>query len=395
MQSRSFVISRCIVLSAALLLHPAAPAQTAQQPAESPVSIALSSPLDYQVFQRESRTAGTIQLRGQSYAPADRAEVRITGESLTGPLSAHWTPLQYESSNGSFDANLPTPAGGFYAVDIRLWRGSRQVAETTVPHVGVGEVFVVSGQSNSTNYGEVRRVTQTGMVTSFDGVAWRLANDPQPGVQDNSTKGSFIPAFGDALYQHYHVPIGMASVGHGSTSVRQWLPAGANVEMMPTMTKYIICGADGSLTSDGTLFNGMIKRIQHFGPHGLRAVLWHQGESDSHQPPEHDITAGTYRRMLEQVIVASRKQAGWNIPWFVAQATYHTPADVSCPPIREAQRSLWRSGIALQGPDTDTLMSVYRENNGQGTHMNDVGLKAHGLLWAESVERYLDPLLLG
>ena len=45
---------------------------------------------------------------------------------------------------------------------------------------------------------------------------------PQPGVQDNSRKGSFIPSFGDALYRRYHVTIGIPSVGHGSTSGLSW-----------------------------------------------------------------------------------------------------------------------------------------------------------------------------
>jgi len=109
---------------------------------------------------------------------------------------------------------------------------------------------------------------------------------------------------------------------------------------MPTMTKFVVQSPDGTLTSDGTLFNGMMTRINQLGVHGFRAVLWHQGESDSHQPPEHEITAETYHRMLQQIILATRNQAGWNIPWFVAQVTYHTPEDTSCPPIREAQRSL-------------------------------------------------------
>jgi hypothetical protein len=43
----------------------------------------------------------------------------------------------------------------------------------------------------------------------------RIADDPQPGVQDTSSRGSFIPAFGDALYAKYHVPVGIADVGHG------------------------------------------------------------------------------------------------------------------------------------------------------------------------------------
>ena len=76
-----------------------------------------------------------------------------------------------------------------------------------------------------------------------------------------------------------------------------------------------------------------------------------------------------------------------------AGATYHTPDDTSYPPIREAQRSLWQRGLGFVGPDTDTLTMAYRQNGGTGTHFNEAGLKAHGLLWAESVSQYLDKVL--
>jgi len=67
-------------------------------------------------------------------------------------------------------------------------------------------------------------------------------------------------------------------------------------------------------------------------------------------------------------------------------------ADPSSPPIRDAQRSLWPD-LAIEGPDTDTLASPYRQNSGKGTHFNDAGLKAHGLLWADKVSQYLDAVL--
>jgi hypothetical protein len=360
-----------------------------QLPGQQITPVTLSSPLDYQVFQRGNRQLGTILIRGHANVPADRVEARVLGPSLP----SRWKHLIFDSATGDFRWDSPTPAGGFYSVEVKLLNRSHTVAELTVPHVGVGEVFIISGQSNSTNYGEVPQITESGMVTTFSGETWRLANDPQPGTQDNSKKGSFAPSFGDALYRRYHVPVGIASVGHGSTSIRQWLPAGERVEVMPTMTKYVLRADDGTLTSDGTLFNGMMARIHQLGPYGFRAILWHQGESDSHQPQEHEISAETYRRMLEHVILTTRKQAGWDIPWFVAQASYHTPEDTSTPPIREAQRSLWQAGIALEGPDTDTLTAAYRQNNGKGTHLNDAGLKLHGQMWAHQVELYLDEVL--
>jgi len=39
-----------------------------------------------------------------------------------------------------------------------------------------------------------------------------------------------------------------------------------------------------------------------------------------------------------------------------------------------------------------TMTAAYWQNE-KGTHVNDAGLKAYGLLWAQRVEVYLDALL--
>lgn len=390
--------SLCRKILPALLLFSLAVVTMAQQP------ITLSSPLDYQIFQRLTRDRGFVLIRGHLAVAAAKIEVRILETPDTQPVPAHslsrkWRKLAFNKTSGDFAIAIPTHAGGFYSIQVRALKGHTTVAQITIPHVGVGEVFLISGQSNSTNYGEVLQTTKTRMVTTFNGTTWRIADDPQPGAQDNSKKGSFAPSFGDAMFAYYHVPIAVASVGHGSTSVRQWLPAGENVAVMPTMTRYVTKNPDGTMTSTGALFNGMINRIRQLevsappGGHGFRALLWHQGESDSHQKPEHEIDGGTYGRMLEHVIFSTKKQAGWEIPWFVANASYGNPQTPLWPPVREAQQALWHSGIALQGPDTDTLGSSYRQNNGKGVHFSDAGLKAHGQLWAKAVEPWLDKLL--
>jgi hypothetical protein len=355
--------------------------------------ITLASPLNYQVFQRSSRFKGEIEIRGQAHVPADRAEARLTGNSLRGPLPGNWQRLKLDRDKGTFGAGLTAIPGGFYQLEVSLMHGRKTVADFTVPHVGLGEVFVVAGQSNSTNYGEAKQRTQTGMVAAFSGEVWQLANDPEPGVQDTSKGGSFMPAFGDALYAKYHVPIGVAPVGHGSTSVRQWLPKGSQVYVMPTMTRFITHDAQNQLVSDGTLFDGLMKRINQLGKHGFRALLWHQGESDAHQAPEHQIPAEQYHAMMVALIRSSRKDAGWNFPWIIAEATYHSPKDPADLAVEQAQRSLWQKGVAQEGPNTDTLGSEYRQNHGTGVHFSDSGLKAHGALWAEAVERYLNKTL--
>ena len=348
--------------------------------------VTMDSPRDYQVFQRSSFAAGAIAVRGSADEACDAAEARLEGGG--------WQRIR-TSSPCTFEGRIAAPAGGWYGLEVRVLRGAERLGGTGVVHVGVGEVFVISGQSNSTNYGEEAQQIHSGMVATFNGADWRLANDPQPGVQDNSRQGSFIPSFGDALYARYKVPIGVASVGYGGTSVRQWQPKGDHFRLPPTSARFVEASGDGTWVSTGKLFDGMLERIVQLGQQGFRAVLWHQGESDSHQGAGHEISAAEYQQMMERLIREMRSRAGWDFPWFVAQVSYHNPNDPATPEIRAAQAALWKEGLALQGPDTDTLTGDYRQNQGTGVHMSAMGLQAHGRLWAEKVTAWLDGMNSG
>ena len=119
-------------------------------------------------------------------------------------------------------------------------------------------------------------------------------------------------------------------------------------------------------------------RMKPLGPHGFRAVLWHQGESDANQKdPTRTLPGQLYRQYLEQLIRDSRREIGWDAPWFVAQVSYHVPGDEASPEIRAAQKSLWEAGLALEGPDSDALKGELRERNGQGVHFSGQGLREH------------------
>ena len=228
-------------------------------------ALKLTSPLDYQVFQRLTQKAGAIVVRGRLDGTSEEVRVRV---ALPGKTEAKWFPLSIHPKTREFWGEVAVPPGGWYRVEVEA--DGKTVA---VEHVGLGEVFVVSGQSNSANYGDERLKTETGLVSSFSGDRWRLANDPQPGVQDGSGGGSFIPAFGDALAKKYKVPVGIASVGYGGTSVRQWLPAGDTMDSEPTAPSFVKKTGGHEWTCDGTLFNGMLQRIGQLGHGGFRAVL--------------------------------------------------------------------------------------------------------------------------
>jgi hypothetical protein len=359
------------------------------------LQINLASPLDYQVVQRSTPAAGKMVVAGNIVAESktvllpDKLEVRVTGESPFGSLPDGWQPLPCDSRVAAFRGEINLPAGGWYRLEVRAFRQGVPVASVVVEHTGIGEVFVIAGQSNSANYGEERQNTQSGLVAAFDGTVWRLADDPEPGA--GGTKGSFMPPFGDEMAGHFHVPIGIVATGIGSTSVREWLPAGTRLTLLPPLTRNVIAVGDGQWEVSGKIFDSFNARMKQLGTHGFRAVLWHQGESDAKQAdPERTLPGPLYRQYLGQLIRESRQAIGWEAPWFVAQVSYHNPADTASPDIRAAQKSLWDDGLALPGPDTDTLTGDMREKNGGGIHLSAQGLKAHARLWVEKVSPWLE-----
>jgi hypothetical protein len=319
----------------------------------------LESPMDYQVFQRQTKLQGTIAIRGRMRAAYDRLEARISGKPLEGSLPDQWRDVPLAEKGQTFEASIPAPAGGWYKVEVRALKDGKVVGQMVLDHVGIGEVFVGAGQSNSTNSGSVRTEQTSGMVSSFSGTSWQPGDDPQAGVHDNSSGGSFWPAFGDAMYEKYHVPIGIASTGHSGSSVNQWAPG-------------------------GDLCRWTIARMKQLGPNGFRAVLWHSGESDSSMSPD------DYARKLTAAIRETQKAAGWDAPWFVAQASYRDAKQPSSPNPRAGQKKLWESGVALEGPDTDTLTGDNRDEGDKGLHFSPKGLRAHGKMWAQKVGVYLD-----
>jgi Carbohydrate esterase, sialic acid-specific acetylesterase len=352
----------------------------ASQPARKTYepNLRILSPLDYQVFQRGTVAEGKIVL-DVAVENADAVEFRLADQP--------WQAIS-NSGDGRYRMEATEPAGGWYRVDIRVRQTGRTMDQASVSHVGVGEVFVVGGQSNSTCFGEKRQTTISGLVSNFDGKNWTLADDPLPGVDGKG--GSPWPIFGDAMAAKFHVPIGIAPVGAGSTSVRQWLPKGERVQIPASTTRALTQVGDSEWICDGKLFDRMVLRMRQLGINGFRAMLWHQGESDANQSKGRTLPGAKYREYLELIVRSSRTAVGWDVPWFVAQATYHTPTDTGSPDIRAAQKSLWDDGVAMAGPDTDTLTGDNRQNHGKGVHMSDKGLHAHAELWVEKVEEFVE-----
>ena len=352
--------------------------------------IVLTSPSDYQIIQRKTAAAGELTVSGSlldTQGPVD-VETRLIRDGK----AEEWSRLAGSVKDAAFVGKIQVPAGGWYRMEARATRDGQVLAEAVTEHFGIGEIFIVAGQSNSANHGEEKQITSTGQVAAFDGQCWRLANDPQPGA--SGTGGSFMPPLGDALATQFKVPIGFIASGIGATSVREWLPEGSVFPNPPTRTTRVEQRPDGQWTSKGVAFDMLVRRMKQAGLQGFRAVLWHQGESDANQAdPKCTLSGDLYRQYLATIIRESRKQSGIEAPWFVAQASYHVPGDESSEDLRSGQAALWKEGIALEGPDTDALKGNLRENGGKGVHFSGKGLHEHATLWEKKITPWLEQSL--
>ncbi|HEV3259868.1 MAG TPA: protein kinase [Gemmataceae bacterium] len=312
--------------------------------------LALASPSNYQVFQRQSHLQGKIQVNGHVKPACDRVVARLSGTSLQGKLPGRWQKLAFKSSTRNFEGELAAGAGGWYVLDVRAFDGKKLVARARVDKVGVGEVLITAGQSNAANYGKPRQTPQDDRVAAMSEEGWQLAADPQPLAQGDG--GSPWPVLGDLLVKELQVPIGFVSVGVGGTSVQQWQP-------------------------NGLLYPALKKVLKHLGPNGARCVLWHQGESDTVA----GTSTSTYADRLLHVIKRSRLDAGYDLKWFIAGASYigreHGPKQAA---ILAGQRRVCDGKRTLAGPTTDNLQD---DNRWDGVHLSDKGLKEHARRWKD------------
>lgn len=354
-------------------------------------SLKVASPRPNQVFQRTAKDAGTLLITGTIDAlPAGEAppavEFRLDGgewRKVDSPeLKA--TP----SRDGfAFSGRISTRPG-MHAVEVRARRqGAAELVAAPI-RCGLGEVFVVTGQSNSANHGAARTKAASDQVFSLAPPgAWQPCADPQPGASGNG--GSFLPAFGDELQRRLGVPIGLVPCGIGATSVREWLPSGVPFANPPTIMSRVRKTGDGAWEADGKAYAMLVARMRSVP--AFRAVLWHQGESDANQKdPTRTLPGKAYAEHLRTLIARSRHDSERTAPWFVAQVSYHGPTDMGSEDIRAAQASLWKDRSALEGPDTDALSGPLRDQGGKGVHFSAEGLKAHAHAWAEKVAPWVE-----
>lgn len=483
--------------------------------------IKVTSPAPYEVFQRDNTGVGPIHFRGVASSEVDCVEVQYRSRS-TGDLSP-WIRLPFGpiGSGDRFDVAAGFQSGS-YEISIRAVKDKRYGQSFTVRPVGVGDIFIVAGQSNSSFAGDVPLETTTdGMVSFFDGTEWSSCRDSQydPNVGSSLSRmgriDPYAPAgnmglpglgrqggspwcpFGDGLHDKWKVPIAIVPLGIAGTNIFKWLErSNPMVQDLPPYPSYFstaqwaqslpldpskngnnvnfaaanIAGAYGYYNFDNDLihnkyiespFGGgswviendssglcpgsfslpsgikynscmragfpyarLVSRLKFLANRGgLRAVLWHQGESDSvYQETlrSPNMEANYYSKILMSIIVNSRKDSGLaDLPWLVSKVgvtlaqwrpgfdsgnlqlphgsdgvfypnTVPSAQDVNLMRIQQ-QRVVDTVPFVFAGVDSDALIGksadgreVFRSEI-SFPHFNETGLRALAERWREAV----------
>jgi len=277
--------------------------------------------------------------------------------------NATTTPWQTITTNptGPFSGVLTdVPAGGWYSVEVRTMTGNAPGETATINKIGVGDIYLTAGQSNSANFGSPAAAATDDRVvarSTVSGNIWVPAADPMPIA--NGGGGSPWSRLGDLLAEAGDLPIGFINVGVGGTQVSQWIPGTSNYN------------------------NRLSPALQSFPANGFRAVLWHQGESDSIA----NVTAATHASRLNAMISQSRIDAGWNVPWYLAEASFHpNPSLASEEPVAAGQRATVHSDPNIfLGPSTDEfhLEDAAGGKLSDSVHFNAAGLLDHAIQWRD------------
>ena len=321
--------------------------------------IQVSFPTSRAVFQRDKANRATIRVTGYYTSALTRVEARLQARDGQG-TSTDWRTIQENASGGVYAGDL-SGTGGWYNLEVRGMNGDQQVGSTTtIERVGIGEVFIIAGQSNGQGVHQSApnpgndRVNCVNYQYPGDGfpndppapVFTQLDNTPGFTISPRGTGSWCWGQLGDLLVKRLNVPVMFFNAAFSGTAVQNWrqsAPEGGtaysiyNGQAYPPRQPYI---------------NLKIALQFYANTLGLRAVLWHQGEADNLL----NTPTSQYVSDLQLVINQARHDYNQNMSWVVARASYGDFLGGSDPAVTVAQDVVISStGNVYSGPNTDGI----------------------------------------
>ncbi len=340
--------------------------------------INISYPANRTVLQRDKNNSATVYIRGSYTTPIERVEVQL--RAINGGNTSGWMNIQTNPQGGSYAGQVDW-SGGWYEMEVRGWRGDQLVGSSTLSRFGIGEVFLVAGQSNSQgyqNYGGPGASDDRVNTVNYNNVT--SSNElPQPSF-DHLNADSYISPrgnsawaygkLGDRLAERLGVPILFYNAGWYGSAIRNW-------RQSINGTAYSVYNGE-AFTPSGMPYNNLRLVMQYYLPvTGVRAVLWHQGEADNFG----NTLADSYKKDLRAVIDQSRNESGRNLSWVIARASFENQRGVDFEVIKAQNDVIASTPNTFYGPETDKIQ-VPRPD---GAHFQDSGLHQLGNAWSNAL----------
>jgi hypothetical protein len=229
-------------------------------------------PMDHQFYARDDKGQGTLHYRGMLKEPADTVFLRLyAGDKLIDTQSQKIGADKKYALAASLQAGLIA-----YRTEFGIKRGGSETVLEKAKDLVCGDVFVIQGQSNAEAWTDQRVVHpyRSPWLRSF-GTPSTNKDRARDAVWGNALSFNGGP-------NHHHYQIGYWGVELGKTLIE--------THKMPIC---IINGAQGGTRIDQhqrneddptdvtTIYGRLLWRLQQAKlTHGVRAVLWHQGEND-------------------------------------------------------------------------------------------------------------------
>lgn len=226
---------------------------------------------------------------------------------------------------------LTVPAGGLYRIEtgldsastdgtyIWMFRGDIRF------HIGVGNLFVIAGQSNAAGFGQdwANDEPELGVHVYRNNDTWSLAahplnestdaDDGNANTEVRVSGTSPFLSFGRSFLKLSGCPVGLIPAAKGGSPIELWNREG-----------------------DGSLYRNMLRKIRACGGR-TAGILWYQGCADTH-----GSSPLVYREKYRRLIANTREDLGYCVPFFTFQLNRElfSSNDEGWGMIREIQRTV-------------------------------------------------------
>lgn len=265
----------------------------------------------FQIFQQNERGTACIRVSGKcrrvhlsqelplEFTPVDHGAVtvkaRVALES-SGENIVPWTLCNVQNDEQWDVTFTEVPAGGPYRIETYMdyegWDGLSCTRGDMVHHIGVGDVFVIAGQSNAAGRAKdpVEDPPEIGVHLLRDSGKWDLAAHPLGETTGSVHLGHFEnhnPGhtpwlhFAKILKRTLGYPIGLVMCAYGGSPLRWWNPA-----------------------ENGALTKNMLEMLADYDLHP-KAMLWYQGEAEGFEN-----SAETYFDRFSAFVASVRSALG-------------------------------------------------------------------------------------